>query len=276
MNRCGDRWRRAAIVGFGWALLAAMLPGRSPGASPDVLTRGIGYEQKLGNRVPSGLTFVDEQGRTVNLGRYFGNRPVVLAMGYYRCPLLCGVGLNATARTIEEFPPSSPSRNFEFIFVSVDPTEQPLAAAQKKGEYLRKLDWDPAAGRSHFLTGGETSVAQLADEIGFRYRYDPGTKQYIHPSGLVVLSPEGTITSYLSGITYSVPDFERALAKARRGEPGIVGEIVSILCYSHDPVDGSVGYYVLLGLRGGAILTLGGLVLLVRRKRRVTGRYSGA
>lgn len=265
------------LVIIGCALLAPALPAAGAARSAEDLTRGIAYEQHLGQQVSPELTFVDDQGRPVKVGSYFRGRPVVLAMGYYRCPMLCGIGINATARTLEEFPPESASRDFEFVFVSVDPSENYLAAAEKKRDYLRRLGWAPAAERWHFLTGGEAEAARLADQIGFRYRYDPEAKQYIHPSGLVILSPEGKITSYLLGIDYPAAEFERALGKARRGEPGIAGRIISIVCFSQSPVPGTVGYYVLIALRCGAVLTLGGLVLLIRLKHRHPDRrYSGA
>jgi protein SCO1/2 len=266
------------LIVIGGVLLALALSTRASRTSPENLTRGLEYEQHLGDRVSPALTFVDERGQTVKLGDYFRGRPVVLAMGYYGCPMLCGVGLNATVQTLEEFPPESPSRDFEFLFVSVNPTENNLVAAAKKSEYLRKLGWQPAAARWHFLTGGGgAAAAQLAEQIGFHFRYDPDTRQYLHPSGLVILSPDGKITSYLLGIDYPAAAFERALGNARHGRPGLVGEIISVLCYSHNPVEGSAGYYVLIALRCGAILTLGGLILLIRSKRRrLGGRYSGA
>jgi protein SCO1 len=249
------------IVALSLALLV-----KDSGASPADLTRDIFYEQHLGGQVLPALTFIDEQGQSVALGEYFRGRPVVLAMGYYRCPMLCGVVLNATARTLEEFPPESASRDFEFVFVSIDPNEAVSMAAEKKKECLRKLAWKPAESRWHFLIG-EQSAAQLATQIGFHYRYDPESKQYIHPSGLAVLSPKGKITSYLLGIDYPAPEFERALANARREETGMIGDIVSVLCFSNDPATGTAGYYVLIALRLGALLTVGGLILIVRTKR---------
>jgi protein SCO1/2 len=269
-------WRHLLVI-IGCALLVPALPVAGGTRSAEDLTRGIIYEQHLGQRVSPALTFVDDQGQTVKLGEFLRGPPVVLAMGYYRCPMLCGIAINAAARTLEEFPPESSSRDFEFVFVSVDPAENYLAAAEKKSEYLRRLGWAPAAGRWHFLTGAEADIAQLADQIGFRYRYDPEAKQYIHPSGLVILSPEGKITSYLLGIDYPASEFERALGNARRGEPGIAGQIISILCFSRSPAPGTVGYYVLIALRCGAVLTLGGVILLIRLKgRHPDRRYSGA
>jgi protein SCO1 len=242
------------------------LPVRDSGASSAKLTDGIFYEQRLGEQVLPTLEFIDDHGQTVRLGEYFRGRPLVLAMGYYRCPMLCGVVLNAVARTLEEFPPESVSRDFEFIFIGVDPNESFALAAEKKKECLRKLAWKPADSRWHFLVGKE-SAAPLAAQIGFHYRYDPKSKQYIHPSGLTILSPNGRITSYLLGIDYPASEFERALASARRGEKGVIGTIVSVLCFSNDHVPGTIGYYVMVSLRLGAFLTLVGLILIVRKKR---------
>ena len=260
-------WRKFPVGMASSILFALTLPAYTAANSPESLTSGIVYEQRLGQKVSPELTFSDDQDRAVRLGDYFREVPVVLMMGYFRCPMLCGVSLNETMRTLEEFPPASRSRDFEFIFISVDPNENYISAFEKKSDCLRRLHWRPASNRWHFLTGGG-AAAQLAAQIGFHYRFDPIGKQYVHPSGLVILSPEGKVCSYLLGIDYPAADFERALANARRGQPGVIGEIISILCFSHDPVPGSAGYYVLIALRAGAILTLIGLILLVRSDRR--------
>lgn len=251
-----------------------MVITRGFAASPSELTRGIVYEEHLGRKVSPGLAFVDDRGATVKLGEYFRSRPVVVEMGYFRCPTLCGVSLNEIAQTIEDFPPESASRDFEFIFVSVDPRETFVSAAAEKGEYLRRLAWHPAADHWHFLTGAQ-SAAQLAAQVGFHYRYDPIGKQYIHPGGLVILSPEGKITSYLLGIQYPAVDFERALENARRGETGAIGEIISVLCLSNDSTEGSLAFYVMIALRIGALLTCAGVVLIVRAKHTQLRRKLG-
>jgi protein SCO1 len=247
-------------------LLSLAAPVKNAGASSANLTDGIFCEQRLGEQVLPTLEFINDQGQQVRLGEYFRGRPVVLAMGYYRCPMLCGVVLNAVTRTLQEFPPESVSRDFEFIFISVDPNESFALAAEKKKECLRKLAWKPAESRWHFLSG-EQSAATLAAQIGFHYRYDLKSKQYIHPSGLTVLAPNGKITSYLLGIDYPASEFERALASARRGEKGVIGTVVSVLCFSNDPVPGTTGYYVMIALRLGALLTLAALTLIVRKRR---------
>jgi protein SCO1 len=234
-------------------------------ASPEGLTRGVVYDQRIGDRVSTALTFFDEQGRETRLDDYFGRRPVVLLVGYYGCPVLCGVSLNALTQAIEEFPPESVSRDFEFIFVSIDPKEGFLVAAEKKKECLRRVGSSPAASRWHFLTGAQ-SAAALADQVGFHFRYDTQSRQYIHPSGLVILSADGKITSYLLGIDYPAARFEQALTSARRDETGGIAKTTSILCFSNDQVVGSTAYYVLLALRFGALVTVCGLILIIRMK----------
>ncbi len=253
-----------------WSLVftvaALPLAGGIAATSPKILTQGVGFEPRLRATVPPAARFTDDEGRGVDFGAYLHRRPVVLLLGYYRCPVLCGVDLNATVKTIDEFPPESRTRDFEFVFVSVNPTDTPMAAAEKKAEYLRRLGWEPAAGRWHFLTGTEGEVANLADAVGFRYRYDAQSRQYVHPSGLVFLTPEGTVSSYLLGIQYPAREFDKALAQARRGDTGPLGDLVSILCFSHNPAAGTIGYYVLVALRVGALLTLAGLAWAVCRR----------
>ena len=157
--------------------------------------RDIRFEQHLDQSVNPGIKFIDEQGRTVILGQYFNQRPVVFAMGYYRCPMLCPVVLNAFVQSLQDLPPTPAMRDFNFIFVSIDPQETSELARNKLKDYLGRYGWAPAAGRWHFLTGSVSAIRRLADEIGFKYRYDSAAHQFVHPSGLVVLTPTGKISA---------------------------------------------------------------------------------
>jgi len=230
------------------------------------VTRDIGYQQRLGEKISPELTFVDEEGRSVKLADYLGARPVVLAMGYYGCPMLCGVSLQAAAHAIDQLTPESPARDFDFIFVSIDPRERFALAGAKKREILRRLATEPDPSRWHFLTGSSDAPRALARQIGFQFRYDAQSKQYIHPSGLVVLSPAGKISSYLLGIDYPPRDFAQALTMAHGNETRAIAKTISILCFSGEQVIGSVSYYALVALRIGALLTLIGLFLFVRSR----------
>jgi protein SCO1/2 len=155
--------------------------------------RDIRFEQRLNQVITLDERFIDEHGDTVRLDQYFHQRPVVLELGYYDCPMLCGVVLNALVQGLQDLPPTLAKRDFNFIFVSIDPKETAGLAKNKLDNYLRRYGWGPAAERWHFVTGAEPAIRRLADQVGFRYRYDQISKQYVHPSGLVVLTPNGKI-----------------------------------------------------------------------------------
>lgn len=231
---------------------------------PSDPNRNIRFEQHLNQSVNPEIEFTDEQGRTVVLGKYFNERPVVIAMGYYRCPMLCGVVLNAFVQSLQDLPPTLAMRDFNFIFVSIDPQEASELARNKLEDYLRRYGWAPAAARWHFLTGSVSAIRRLADEIGFNYRYDSVAHQFVHPSGLVVLTPTGKISSYLIGIEYPAKDIEGAIAAARGEHVGPPAQSFALLCFSQNAAPGTIGFVVLVVLRAAALLTLMGLVLLIR------------
>ena len=238
----------------------------SAATDPDP-NREIKFEQRLNRRVSSTLEFTDESGRSVYLRDLLNQRPIVLAMGYYQCPMLCGVVLNALVQSLQDVAPDSPYRDFDFIFVSIDPAETAQLAYAKRQNYLIRYGWRPAATRWHFLTGSESPIRQLADEIGFRYRYDASAHQFVHPSGLVFLTPNGRISSYLLGIEYPAKDLVRAIATAREERVGSLVQQFLLLCFSGNAASGSVAAVVLVTLRIGAIVTLLGLVVVIRSSR---------
>jgi protein SCO1/2 len=230
--------------------------------------REIRFEQRLNQKVDPTLAFTDQSGQPVSLRSFLNQRPVVLAMGYYQCPMLCGVVLNALVQSLQDLAPNSPNRDFNFIFVSIDPRETAQLAGAKRENYLARYGWSPAASRWHFLVGSENTIHRLADEIGFRYRYDGITHQFVHPSGLVFLTPSGRISSYLLGVEYPAKDLAQAIGHARNEQVGSPVQELLLLCFSGNAPSGSVAAIVLMVLRIGAVLTLLGLAILVRFSRR--------
>jgi protein SCO1 len=237
--------------------------------------RDIRFEQRLDLVVTLDEHFTDEQGNQVRLDQYFHQRPVILALGYYDCPMLCGVVLNALVQGLQDLPPTPAKRDFTFIFVSVDPKESPALAKSKFDNYLRRYGWGPAAEQWHFLTGGEPAIRQLAGQVGFHYRYDQISKQYVHPSGLVVLTPRGKISSYLLGIEFPAEKLDRSLTLARQDAVVAPVSPLALLCFSPSVQSGTVAYVVLVILRVAAVLTLIGLGVIIyganrRRSKNLT------
>ncbi len=178
----------------------------------------IKIEQRLNNQVPLDLEFKDETGKTVKLGDYFHTgRPVILNLVYYTCPMLCGEELvgEASALSVLKF---TPGKEYEIVSVSFNPDETPNDAAEKKQVYIARMNehLDPKTDGSgwHFLTGQEPQIKQLADAVGFHYRRDPRTKQYIHATAIMIVTPGGKLAQYYYGVEYSPKDIRLGLIEA--------------------------------------------------------------
>ncbi|HYZ71994.1 MAG TPA: SCO family protein [Chthoniobacterales bacterium] len=234
--------------------------------------RDIRFEPRLNRVINLDERLTDENGNTIRLDQYFHQRPVILALGYYQCPMLCGVVLNALVQGLQDLPPTLAQRDFNFIFVSIDPNENSGLAKNKLENYLRRYGWGPAVERWHFLTGAEPAVKQVADEIGFRYRYDQGSKQYVHPSGLVVLTPNGKISSYLLGIEFPAKDIDHSISLARNDAVSAPVSGFALLCFCPNVAPGSVAYVVLVILRITAVLTMMVLGIFIYRANRRRSR----
>lgn len=240
----------------------------------------IKFDQKLNSTVSQDLLFRDESGQQVRFGDYLGKRPVVLILGYYRCPMLCSLVINGATDSFRDMKWSI-GKDFDFIFVSIDPTEKPALAAQKKETCLRVYDRPDAASGWHFLTaatntqqgGGalqpDESVQKLADEVGFRFAYDPALKQFAHPSGFVVLTPDGKVSHYFFGVTFSPDEVDAALRNAGSNKIGSPIQEFILLCCQYSPLRGKYGMFVMDAVRAGGIATLIGLGFLLIRPSHV-------
>jgi protein SCO1 len=229
-------------------------PGDPTSARPGILSR-IAIDQRIGHQVPSDIPFVDENGRAVKIGDYFGKRPVVLALVYYECPMLCTQVLNGlvSALGVLQF---EAGREFDVVAVSFNPKEGPGLASQKKATYLERYGRPQAAGGWHFLTGSQESITRLTDAVGFKYEYDPAIGQFAHGAAIEVLTPTGTIAKYFYGIEYSPRDLRLGLIEASDERIGSVVDEVLLFCYHYDPSTGTYGASVLAIVRAAAIATV--------------------
>jgi protein SCO1/2 len=262
-------------VTFLGAVCVALLLAATAGAkeeSRNILDR-VGFDQHLDAQVPLDLPFRDESGRTVRLGDYFGARPVILTLVYYRCPMLCGQELNGLARSLKPLS-LDVGRDFEVITVSISPDETPDLAAAKKRAYMERYGRPGAERGWHFLTGDAEAIASLARTVGFRYTYNPQTKLYAHAAGLAVLTPRGRIARYFYGIDFPAKDLQFALIEASAGKIGSPIARLLLLCYHYDAATGkyTLAVVALLRVLGTATaLALGTyLVVMFRRERRAS------
>jgi protein SCO1/2 len=214
----------------------------------------VNYDQKLNAQLPLHLAFQDEAGQTVYLNDYFGEKPVILVMAYYECPMLCTLVLNGVLNGFDKLD-FNVGNEFNVITVSIDPNETPAMATAKKETYIRAYDRAEAAAGWHFLTGDQTAIEQLTEAIGFHYVYDPDQEEYAHPTGLVVLTPQGRISRYLYGIEFSPTDLRLGLVEASANKIGSPIDQVLLMCYHYDPDTGQYTPAIMNIIRVAGIAT---------------------
>jgi protein SCO1/2 len=242
----------------------------SPGALAQRARRASAprLDQHLGARLPLDDTFVDDAGRQVRLGSFFAGRPVLLVLGYYRCPNLCSTVMDGLLQSVAmlDLPPS----DYRVLAVSIDPSETAPLAAHKKASY-RKL---PGGGsvQLDLLTGGAAAIERLAAATGFEYVYDKEQGQYLHPAGFLVASGDGKISRYFTDVRFEVRDLRLALVQASRGRVGDLADRFVLLCSKFDPATGRYTGMVRRLVQMGSLLTMTllatGIWLLHRRTRR--------
>lgn len=232
----------------------------------------IDVEEHLGDTIPLDLNFYSEAGEPVTLRNYFHqDKPVILVMAYYSCPMLCTLVLNGMSEAAQKLPWDI-GEKFEMVVVSIEPSETPELAQAKKENYLKGINQPNAADGWHFLTGAADQSKALADAVGFKYYWDEDQKQWAHPAVLMLVSPTGKITRYLYGIEYPERDLRLGLIEASEGKVGSTVDRIILYCYHYDP---NAGGYVLFaqnvmmvgGLATVALLGLLILFLWLRERR---------
>jgi len=222
----------------------------------------IRFKQRLNAQLPMDLEFRDENGQAVRLQEYFGKKPVILVPGYYGCPMLCTLVLNGLVEAMQDMRWCA-GEEFEIINFSINPDETPELAASKKKSYLKRYGREGAANGWHFLTGNTPAVHALAQTVGFEYRFDPATRQYAHPSGLVILTPEGKVSHYLFGVTFASRDLYTALKDASQKRVASPIQELILLCFHYNPLTGKYSPTILGLLRVMGAVTVLALVSLI-------------
>ena len=235
---------------------------------PEIL-KEIGIDQRLGQALPLDLAFRDDAGRTVRLGNYFGKRPVILALVYYNCPMLCTQVLNGLVASLNVMSLSAGS-DFDVVAVSFDPRETPEMARAKKEAYLSRYQHPAAAAGWHFLTGAEPEIRALAKAAGFRFRYDPRLDQFAHASGIFVATPDGALARYFYGIEYAPATCAWRWSRRPRARSAPRSTRSCLYCFHYDPASGKYGAVVvhIVRLAGAATVVLVPLSLWILSRRR--------
>jgi len=255
----------------GWIGRGAKPEGERAATDQPGLLSKIRIDQKLDAPVPADLAFVDEQGRPVTLGQYFGKRPVILALVYYECPMLCTQVLNGLTSSLSLIKFNA-GQDFDVLAVSFDPGEGPGLARDKKQSYMQRYKRPGTEGGFHFLTGKQDAIDRLTDAVGFRYAYDEKTDQYAHAATIILLTPEGHVSRYFYGIEYMPRDVRLGLVEASQNKIGTMRDQVLLLCYHYDPSAGRYGVAIinLIRLIGVMVITAFGVFVFIslRRERR--------
>ncbi len=249
-----------------WMLLAgaSLLYAQYPAPT---ITKGVKLEQKLNSQLPLDLVFHDESGKTVPLRTYFGDKPVVLELVYFKCPSLCPMSLHETVSSLSRIP-LEPGRDYNVVVASFDPADTAATATEKKAEYAKEFKRAGFDSGWHFLTGSQDSISRLADAAGFRYRWDERSRQFVHAGGIMVATPEGKLSRYFYGIQYAPADLRMALVEASHHKIGSPVDYVLLYCFHYDPYQAKYTLVIenVLKIAGGlTVVLLAGLIFILTR-----------
>ncbi len=236
------------------------------GGVPKDLAQKVGVDQKFGAPVPSGLQFRDEDGHTVRLGDYFGKKPVMITMLQMTCDLGCSAQLGAMSNAFSKIPFSA-GKEFEILNVSIDPKEGPLIAKDAKEERLKDYKRPTAAQGWHFLTavpGQEENIKTLASALGIRYMWHAPSHQFIHPNGIVLVTPDGKVSRYFLSLAYDPQDVKFSIMDASKEKVGTVLERLAFSCFHYNPSTGKYSFEIMAFLRITGIAFVVGSLLAIR------------
>lgn len=262
-----------AVAWLGFGAVAEARYGKQErtqddGSLPGPL-REVGFDQNLGDALPLDLVFTDEKGGEVPLGSFFQpERPVVLALVYYECPMLCNMILNGLISSLDILT-FQPGTDYDVVVVSFDPEEDHYLASAKKAGYMEQFGRPGTEGGFHFLTGEPENIDALTEAVGFRYVYDEEAEEFAHASGITVVTPEGQISRYLFGVEYAPKDLRLALVESSQSKIGSAVDQLLLFCYAYDPATGKYGADVMKIMRlGGALTLLAVLTFIILSRRR--------
>jgi protein SCO1 len=239
-------------------------------AAPPPDLRGFEYQQRPGSQLPLGTVLRDETGRSLRLAEVAGGKSLILALVYFNCPNLCGIVRTDLFDALSKTGMAA-GRDYALVALSIDPSETPQDAKAAKADDIARYPLPGAEAGWHFLTGTPDAVQAIGDAVGFRDKFDPQLKQFIHPAGIVFVTPKGVVSSYLLGVGYAPNDVRLGVTRADLGSVAAAALPVLLLCYHYDPQTGRYTLSILKLLRLAAVitvLTLGGTIYLALRRER--------
>jgi len=250
--------RAAAVLSFAVSLVTAA--GAAWAFSP-IHPAAFAFRPHPGVQLPLGERLVDEEDHAVPLGRFFGKEPVMVILEYLRCKSLCGLTLENIIATLDTLPLDA-GHDFQMLAISIDPRDKPADLARAKAKYLALYHHPGAANGVHFLGGSVEAVRQIADMIGFPYRFDPDTGQYIHPAGFILAGRDGRISRYIFGVAATGSELRTGLAEAARGQTLGPLERLVLLCHIEGTPLGRFTVPVVAALMIGNFAAGTGLIII--------------
>ncbi len=261
----------AAMIAIDLALLLAALPARSAELGRPGFTGAADIEQQLGRILPGELTFRDERGSSARLGDYLGAGPLALLPAYYSCSNLCPMQIRNLAQRMAQTSGAAADRA-QILVVSIDPQDSPLSADRARHKALDDLLSPQRAERWHFLSGDSADITRLMKSLGFSYGYDQATGQYAHPAGFALITPQGKISRYFFGLSYTADDLRHAFDQAAARRIASPIERLLLVCFHYDLANGTHSALIVEALRAVAIVVVLGMLalisILLRRARR--------
>jgi protein SCO1/2 len=247
---------------------AGFADGTTPGAPDPIYVpddeKSVGVKEHLSASLPLDAWFTDETGKSVQLRQYFAGtrKPVILQIGYFRCPMLCSIISRALVDSLKEVKQSA-GPDYQVIFISIDPRETPELAARKKESFLKAYARDGSESAWHLLTSNKLQIDRVTEATGIEYKWVGRAQQYSHPAVTVICSPEGKVCRYLYGTRFDPQTLRLSMVEASNGQIGTTSDNFILTCFQFD---GKQGKYALAAIKlmkiGGllTILILGGVI----------------
>jgi protein SCO1 len=233
--------------------------------------KNVGIEQKLGTQLPLKTTFRDQTGAAVSLQNNLSGKPAVLVFSYFDCPMLCPLVLEGLVRSLKPLSLDA-GRDFDVFVISIDERDTPETARKKQLEIVNRYGRDGSEIGWHFLTGEKSAIEEVTQSAGFTYAWDEPSKQYVHASGIFILTPQGEIARVLYGIDYTARDIRLALVEAGDGTIGGAIDQLLLYCYHYNPLTGKYGFVIMGALRLAGVSTVLAIatfiITMLRRERR--------
>jgi protein SCO1 len=280
------RWIPAVVLALtflapAWAQqYSAEKPLGAAAQSTPAFLKKAGVNQNLSQQLPLNDHFVDSSGSEVPLATYFQHRPVIMALVYYKCRMLCPQVLSGMAKTLGQVE-FSPGKDYDVVIASIDPADTPADGAAEKARFLETLGKPDAASSVHFLTGPEASISDLTHATGFNYVRVPGADgkmdQFAHSSVIMIATPDGRMSKYLFGIDYQPRDVRLAVIEAGHHHIGSISDLILLYCCSYSPSAGKYTVSILrvMELAGmGSLFMLVALVYALSRKSKATATHA--